>query len=341
MSNPMLQATQPRSGVVLPEGRSVSGPFPGGRRFAFTILDDTDDATVENVKPIYDLLHELGYQTTKTVWPVGCPEGSRLFFAAETLEDPAYLEFVRELQERGFELAHHGATMESSTRERTLRGLTVLRDQLGAKPTIHCNHGQNLENLYWGANRYRSFFLRLPLQLLERLGDRPRYSGEQEGSPYFWGDICRERFRYVRSFAFSTVNTASLPVPGPYRLKSTPWVDNWFTTSDAPDVKSFNRLVTRDSIDSLHSNGGHCIMSTHLGKGFVRGGRVDAQVEDSLRYMAGLPGWFVSTSRLLDHLLDARGADELSPWRQARLETMHALDRVRTRRIRKRERAGE
>lgn len=40
-----------------------------GKSFAFTIIDDTDEATVANVKPIYDLLAELGIWTTKTVGP--------------------------------------------------------------------------------------------------------------------------------------------------------------------------------------------------------------------------------------------------------------------------------
>jgi hypothetical protein len=42
--------------------------WPNGKSFAFTIVDDTDEATVNNVKPIYDLLYELGFKTTKTVW---------------------------------------------------------------------------------------------------------------------------------------------------------------------------------------------------------------------------------------------------------------------------------
>ena len=41
--------------------------FPHGKRFAFTIVDDTDVATVANVKPLYDLLHELGFRTTKRI----------------------------------------------------------------------------------------------------------------------------------------------------------------------------------------------------------------------------------------------------------------------------------
>jgi hypothetical protein len=95
------------------------------RKFIFTILDDTDDATVENVKPAYELLEELGFRTTKTVWPLDCPEGSKLYFAAQTLQNPEYLAFIRELSVRGFELASHGATMESSVRERTARGLRM------------------------------------------------------------------------------------------------------------------------------------------------------------------------------------------------------------------------
>ena len=43
--------------------------FPDGRQFAFTIMDDTDVATVANVGPIYRLLSDIGMRTTKTVCP--------------------------------------------------------------------------------------------------------------------------------------------------------------------------------------------------------------------------------------------------------------------------------
>src|SRR5687768_18315262 len=101
--------------------------FPGGRRFAFTVIDDTDVATVENIRPVYRLLERLGMRTTKTVWPLSCPEGSRDFGDSETLDDPEYSEFVVDLARRGFEIASHGAKMESSTRERTLRGFDRMR----------------------------------------------------------------------------------------------------------------------------------------------------------------------------------------------------------------------
>ena len=73
-------------------------------------------------------------RTTKTVWPLDCPEGSRNFFAAETLQDKKYLSFVHELADAGFEMASHGATMESSRRERTLEGLELHPQRVRSLP---------------------------------------------------------------------------------------------------------------------------------------------------------------------------------------------------------------
>ena len=305
--------------------------FPGGRTFAFTILDDTDDATLANVRPVYDLLRELGFRTTKTAWPLDCPEGSRNYFAAETLQNADYLSFVRQLVADGFEFAFHGATMESSTRERTLAGLRFIREELGVEPRIHCNHGQNAENLYWGPARYTTAALRLPLGVLDRLRRGPAFEGHDPGSPYFWGDIAREQFRFVRSFAFATVNTLRISPPGPYRLRSTPYVNYWFNTSDAPDLSAFARLLTPERIAALEREGGVCILSTHLGKKFTEGGRVRPEFERALRDLARRPGWFVPVSDVLEHLLTRYGGDYLGPAQRWRLETRHFVDRLRSR----------
>lgn len=322
--------------AVHPRGQTGRTAFPAGGQFAFTILDDTDDATVENVEPIYELLFELGFRTTKTAWPLDCPEGSELYFAAETLQDARYLAFIRGLAGRGFEIAFHGATMESSVRERTLEGLRFLEEELGVPLKIHCNHGQNRENLYWGSNRYRTLFLRWPLALVERLSGRPRFAGHDRRSPYFWGDVCRERIRFVRNFAFATLNTVEIPPHAPYRLRSTPYVNYWFNSSDAPDATHFKRLVTPASLSRLHRERGVCILSTHLGKGFVRNGRVDPQVEDTLRFLATLPGWFAPVSEVLEHLLATRAAGELAPWTRWRLEFGHLVDRLHSHLLRPR-----
>lgn len=320
--------------VVEHNGRMSSRPalqFPEGKRFAFTILDDTDDATVDNVRPIYSLLRSLGFRTTKTAWPLDCPEGSRKFFAAETLQNAEYLAFVRQLVADGFELAFHGATMESSHRERTIAGLEFIDREIGAPMSVYCNHGQNRENLYWGADRYRTAMLRLPLQAAGRALRKPTYYGHVPQSPYFWGDIAKERFRFVRNFAFATLNQARIHPVGPYRLRSTPYVNYWFNTADAPDVHAFKRLVTPEGLEALEQEGGVCILSTHLGKGFVRDGRVDPDVERTLRYLADRPGWFVPTSRLLEHLLRVAPGGELSAREQWALELRHFFDRLNNR----------
>lgn len=305
--------------------------LPAGKRFAFSILDDTDDSTLENVQPVYALLRELGLRTTKTVWPLDCPEGSRHFFAAETLQDKAYLEFAHELAGAGFELAFHGATMESSQRERTLEGLEFLRSEFGHYPRLFCNHGQNRENLYWGPRRFRTAPLRmLSRVLLRENGDSSE--GEKEGSKFFWGDVCRDIIRYVRNFTFDRLNMLEVDPGMPYHLASTPYVRYWFSTADAHDVEAFNRVLSRRRIDQLEADGDVCIVSTHFGKGFVKDGRVNPATESLLRHLAAKAGWFAPVSDVLDRLLEAGRGRTLTRREVLRLELRFVAERIRRRR---------
>jgi len=283
---------------------------------------------VENARPVYDLLTELGFRTTKTAWPLDCPEGSQLYFAGQTLADPEYLAFVRELVAKGFEVAYHGATMESSTRDRTERGLRAFSALLGVSPTIYCNHGQNLENVYWGAARYRAPAIRIPIAVAERLLRRPRYEGHVPESPYFWGDLCRQQFRFVRNFTFSTLNSGAIQPCRPYQLKSTPWVQYWFNTADAPDAAAFKRLVTPARVRQLDADGGVCILSTHLGKRFTTKGRIDPEIEDTLRDIASRGGWFRPVSEVLEHLLARQPDASVPPWVRWKLEGRHLAARL-------------
>jgi hypothetical protein len=299
--------------------------YPGNKRFAFTIVDDTDDSRVENIKAIYDLLADLSFFTTKTVWPEACPEGSSLFFAGDTLARSEYREFCVNLQQSGFEITWHGATMESSIRERTLRGLETFRQAFGHYPTVHVNHGHNLENIYWGASRYRT-----PLRLLASLrrGDVSHFEGERELSPHFWGDLCQKHMRFVRNFAFREINTLKCDPHTPYRLRSTPYVNWWFSASDAADVTAFNALVTPSALERLCREGGVCILATHLGKGFVSDGVVNPRVEGTLRYLARLPVWVAPVSQLLNYLLESGHGQFLTGAQLLTLELRHARDRI-------------
>ena len=298
--------------------------FPQGKRFAFTILDDTDVATVDNVEPMYRLLERLGMRATKTVWPVACPEGSRNFATSQTLEDPEYLAFVRDLENRGFEVTWHGATMESSKRERTLAGLERFHELIGHYPRIHANHAENRENLYWGTERIDQPLLKF---LFGRMAHPPGYFvGHRKDSPYWWGDLCERHILYARNLTFGDLNLASINPSMPYHDPARPLVRYWFSSTDAEDASAFADLLHPRRQQALEAQGGFCIVATHIGKGYVRNSLVDPLVEERLAMLARRPGWFPTVGQLLDWLRERREADTLPAGEWRRMQWRWARD---------------
>ena len=275
--------------------------FPNGKRFAFTVLDDTDVATIDNVAPVYRLLETLGMRTTKTVWPVSCPEGSKDFASSQTLEDESYRAFVLDLHRCGFEIASHGATMESSERERTLAAFARFQELFGAYPRVHANHAYNRENVYWGGGRLDNPILRL---LYGRLNGQSAgyYEGTVPGSEYYWADWCADHILYVRNLTFGTVNLLGVNPSMPYHDPRRPAVRWWFSTADAESRREFNELLSIENQDQLERDGGVCIVSTHFGKGYVFNGAVHPVTRERLESLASRAGWFVPVGELLDWL---------------------------------------
>ena len=303
----------------------VTFGFPYGKRFAFTIIDDTDVSTVENVRPVYRLLEHLGMRITKTVWPVGCPEGSKNFSSSQTLEDAEYHDFVMDLQRRGFEIAFHGATMESSTRERTVVALEHFRATFGTYPQVHANHSNNRENLYWGAGRVDDPLLKF---LYSRLtGTKANgHLGQVEGSSYWWGDLCVRYITYVRNLTFNEINLARVNPSMPYHDPARPFVRWWFSAVDAEDVEEFNTLLRPDRQEKLEREGGVCIVATHFGKGFAKGSRVHPITRQRLELLATRQGWFPTVSELLDWLRTRRPPDRLPQHEWRRMQWRWAAD---------------
>jgi hypothetical protein len=291
--------------------------FPDGQQFAFTIMDDTDVATVTNVGPIYRLLTDIGMRTTKTVWPVGCPEGSKNFSSSSTLDDPEYLNFVLDLERAGFEIGYHGATMESSSRERIVHAIARFLSLFRTPPRVYANHAFNRENLYWGADRIDIPLLRF---LYSRLtGESPKqYQGHRPGSPWWWGDIASAHLYYIRNLTFAEIDLRQVNPTMPYRDPRRSLVPWWFSASDAEDVTAFNWLLRIENQDRLERQGGICIVATHLAKGFVANGAVVPDTERLLRRLADRPGWFVPVGTMLDWLIDQGTAGLLpaSEWRR-------------------------
>jgi hypothetical protein len=300
-------------------------PWPEGRPFAFTFVDDTDEATVANVGPVYDLLADLGFRTTKTVWPLD-PLGPG-FCGGSSLQDPAYREWIFALERQGFEIALHGAADETSTRERILHGLDEYRAIMGRDPVVHINHLQQNEGLYWGADRLdgalRAVY-RLGVTALGRGDDR--FTGHREGDPRFWGDRCRERIKYVRNFVFEDIVTTDVDPLMPYSDPQRPYVRHWFSAANGKTGDEVCRTISEANQDRLAASGGACILYTHFAYSFLDGEAVRADFRRLLTRLAGLGGWYVPVSTLLDHLGNVRG------WPDARAEANRAAYRAMQRR---------
>ena len=273
--------------------------FPGGKTFAFTIIDDTDESTIENTKPIYDYLHGLGLLTTKTAWVLSSNEPEAQPSQGGSLDDPDYRAFVLELRDKGFEIASHGARGGSSQRDEILKAMERFKNVIGYYPRIHINHFVNKDNLYWGVHRLDFLWLKLIYRLAQ---GREEFSGHIPASGHFWGDFAQRHVNYMVNFSFHEINLARINPQIPYRDPRRPYSNYWLHTSDGGVVPTFNRLLRSENLDQLERDGGLCIAYTHFGKGFCENGEVNETTRERLADLASRNGWFAPASEILDYL---------------------------------------
>ena len=302
--------------------------WPEGRRFAFTVFDDTDSQTLENGKPVYDMLQELGFRTTKSVWPLESPRPMRL--EGSTGADPAYVAWTRELQAVGFEIAYHGASFQTSPRHVTQAGLDRFEELYGHAPRAYANHSRNGEGIYWGDARLSGERRHL-YNLLTRFRSAGAFRGHDPSSSLFWGDLCRDRIDYVRDFVFDDVNTLRACPVMPYVDPDRPYVKRWFASSEGSKATSFMRTLSDENQDRLEDEGGACIMYTHFANGFVENGRVIPSFQRTMKRLADKGGWFVPVSTLLDHIVQERGVWLLGRRERMALEYRWLLATIRIR----------
>ena len=290
--------------------------WPQGKRFAFTIIDDTDRSNVENIGPVYDFLYENGFITTKTFWPLS-PLGSTIG-GGDSLEDQDYRDLILNLKARGFEIALHGASDESSPRPRVIEGLKKFKEIIGHAPRIHANHTGQADCLYWGKDRFDGAVKLIYTYARKYLMRRDsKFYGQMAGSDYFWGDLCRETIKFVRNFVFTDINTLKMDPLMPYHDSRKPYVPYWFSASEGTNVEKFCQLLNERNQDRLLEEGGACIAYTHLAFGFYRDGQLDPRFVELMRRLAGLPGWFVPVSTLLDYIGERKGWQKADNNRQA------------------------
>lgn len=302
--------------------------YPGGKRFAFSIVDDTDCGTVQTLEPVYALLRELGMRTTKTVWVRRSSMPDQFDVNSETLESPGYLDFVRSLHADGYEIAMHTAAPGSSLRAETIAAYDRFRDLFGADPAMNVNHSMNRENLYWGRHRLDGALARI---LYDRTAGRHAFEGHVEDSPYFWGDVCRARTRYVRGFIVRGIDALAANPSMPYHDPRRPHVALWYSACDGEDVARFTELISDEAQDRLERDGGCCLVYTHLGKRFAADVRANGEWQRRMRRLAARPGWFAPASEILDFLGSKRRETVIPPAERRALERRWMFERLRTR----------
>jgi hypothetical protein len=301
--------------------------WPEGKEFAFTVFDDTDWGTVANLKPVYDFLDELGLKTTKTVWPTSNPnkkEGS-----GDTCDDPEYLAWLLELQKKGFEISYHLNSYNPSKREKIIEGLDKFKKLFENDPATMANHDLNTDGIYWGSARLSFPINKLIYNASTKFKKNSIWEGHKPGSPYFWGDICMERIKYVRNFVYREINTLNACSHMPYHDPAKKYVNQWFAASEGSGLKSYNLMVTKENIDKLEREKGACIMYTHFAAGFYKDGKLDETFKRSAEYLAGKNGWFVPVNVLLDYLASQKGIHTLTPLERFSLETNWLLTKLK------------
>ena len=298
--------------------------WPNNKKFAFTIIDDTDNSYVENIKPIYDLLNSLNMRTTKTCW-VYPPRDN---FTGQSLSDDDYRKFALDFAEKRFELALHNVGSGDFNREEILQGIERFKSYTGVYPKMQINHASNPDNLFWGNERYTT-----PLKFLINViyGNKRFYYGTDPNSTHFWGDVSKKHIKYIRNHTFNRINTLSYDPQMPYRVKRKDEFSNyWFSSSDGHTVEEFNNLISPENVSHLVSSGGLCIVYTHFASGFVNDQeKVNPVFEKRLKNLAEMDGWFAPASEILDYLLAQKNRSEfVSNWYQFRLDARWMLDRV-------------
>ncbi len=291
--------------------------WPDNKTFAFTVFDDTDNATLANVGEVYSFLADLGFTTTKSVWPA---QGTGpAMHPGQTLVDHDYLEWLLKLQQQGFEIGYHGNSYCNSVREETELGLQKFKTTFGHSPRTMANHARCAESIHWGPDRLTGVRRQL-YNCLTRFRNRNKFCGHLNGSDYFWGDICQQEITYCRNFVFSDINTLKMCPFMPYHDPRRPYVNYWYASSAGPDVAGFNNCLAENNQDRLEEEGGACIMYTHFASGFYNQGKINTHFKRLMERLSTKNGWFVPVGTMLDYLRQTNGDHVITTDERRRME---------------------
>jgi hypothetical protein len=266
-------------------------PYP--YKAGFCVTDDTDAAKFPQIKSVYDFLLSINFVTTKTVWPFpssqqsGLPALPSSILRGITLEDEAYLQYCKMLHDKGFEICLHGASSGNNFRESTLSAFEMLDREIGHSDTYIC-HAKNAENIYWN---YRVTTLFPFRQLLKMLSSHECY-GEDPASPYYWGDICKDRINQVRLFRTRSINTLKKNSSMPYFCPRKPLVNGWFSATK----RSFHDCTTEQAQENLIAANGLTVLYQYLHRYATKDGILNENFRRNAESLAANPAIKIDTT---------------------------------------------
>ena len=274
-----------------------------------------------------------------TSWPVLDSKRTRGIFPGHesttisersvTCNDPAHLAWLLSLKERGFEMGWHGASPGTSVREQTVEGLDRFRQFFGDQPITISQHYACIERYpTWGDERLSFPPHRFVYNLLTRWRNHNAFHGHVPGHRHYWGDLCRERIRYVRNFAFADINTLKACPYMPYHDPDRPDVNLWYASAEGRLAVSFNRTLSEENQDRLEAEGGACIMYTHFGSHTLQDGQLNKEFGRLMERLSKKNGWFVPVGTLLDYIVAQRGAVLLNPQQRQILERRWLIEKI-------------
>lgn len=305
------------------------------KKFYFTIVDDTDDSTLENTKPIYDLLYKNGIKITKTVW-VYPPRDKTSY--GDSIQRPEYLEFIKDIKNKGFEIGLHNVGSGSFSRNEIINGIEEFKNKIGEYPQIHINHSYNPDSIYGGYKRFNwpiNFIVKILYKQYSGI-----FQGEVRNSEYFWGGKHKEIIKFNRNHEFSGLNTIKYDKYMPYiDPKRCEFSNYWFSATFAPNQWIFNRLVNEKSIKKLEKENGICVLFTHLGY-YMKDGKIDDGFIERIEYLSKKQnGIYIPISELMDRIVTDRVNNGKEPYPvlpsyvKFKMELRHLYTRLKYRKL--------
>lgn len=283
--------------------------LPANKSFAVAFVDDADGSHYGGVRLVYDFMTSLGLRATRTVWPLRAVSstGTRanIHEADHTLQDRQYREYCERLKTLGHELAMHGASSGNNTRDRVIAAYDLFERVFGEPPAVNVMHGRNFENIYWGRSHFDGWTGRLV-----GLHEPQSFYGHVPGSPYFWGDVCREKTRYVRFHETLGADVGSFDPATPYHDPSKPFVNWWFSAAYGAGDRVLD-LLSPSSLAALRQRRSfsiiHCYSAHHVAPDTSGRLAIEPRFAAALERLAAMDdAWVVPVSTLLDRIRAAR-----------------------------------